>query len=104
MAAQLSVPGAYRPPLPKLLGTPLPPQMIISLPVQTAVWEYRGAGAPAVLMATQLSVPGAYRPPLPKPGNTPIPPQTIISLPVHTAEWPLRPEGMARLGGTDQVS
>src|SRR5579864_5678240 len=68
--------------MPPLLKGPLallPPQTIISSPVQTAVWEDRPAGAPAGLTVTQLSVPGAYLPPRPPP------PQTIISVPVHTA-------------------
>ena len=63
-----------------------PPQTIISLPVQTAVWNVRAAGALVVLVAVQLSVLGLYLPPvfeivLPYPA----PPQTIISLPVQTA-------------------
>ena len=63
-----------------------PPQTIISLPVQTAVWEYRGSGALVVLVAVQVFVLGWYRPPVSKePLLSGVPPQTIISLPVQTA-------------------
>ena len=41
-----------------------PPQTVISPPVQTAVCQKRGAGAPLVLVAVQLSVPGSYLPPV----------------------------------------
>jgi hypothetical protein len=57
-----------------------PPQTIISVPVHTAVSEYRASGALVVLVAVQLSDPGLYFPPVFDP-----PPQTTISLPVHTA-------------------
>ena len=71
-----------------------PPQMIISLPVQTAVWEARPVGALVVLVAVQLFVLGLYLPPVFK---TPVgefkPPHTIISLPVHTAACRLRLSG-----------
>jgi hypothetical protein len=62
-----------------------PPQTIISVPVQTAVWELLPDGAPApVEVCLQLSVAGSYRPPVFKydPSD---PPQTIISVPVQTA-------------------
>ena len=62
-----------------------PPQTIISLPVHTAVWEKRAAGALVVLVAVQLLVPGLYLPPVLKMLLIATPPQTIISLPVHTA-------------------
>jgi hypothetical protein len=79
VAVQLSVLGLYRPPVLKY-----PPQTIISVPVQTAVWKYRPTGALVVLVAVQLSVLGLYLPPVLK--LLPLsPPQTIISLPVHTA-------------------
>ena len=42
----------------------MPPQMIISLPVQTAVCTVRRLGALMVLVAVQLSVPGLYLPPV----------------------------------------
>ena len=50
----------YLPPVSKSSKLPLraPPQAIISLPVHTAVWEKRAAGALVVLVAVQLSVPG----------------------------------------------
>ena len=41
-----------------------PPQTIISLPVQTAVWKSRAEGALVVLVAVQLSVLGLYLPPV----------------------------------------
>ena len=75
--------GLYRPPV--FRATPLPPpQTIISLPVQTAVWKNRPLGAPVVLVAVQLSVTGLYLPPLAGNPETPSPPQTIISLPLQT--------------------
>src|SRR6266480_1572204 len=81
--------------LPPVLNTLLPlppPQTIISLPVQTAVWLTRPEGAPAVVVALHVSVLGLYRPPVFAllPSN---PPQTIISLPVQTAACTSRPEG-----------
>jgi hypothetical protein len=60
---QLSVPGLYLPPVFKAPG-PLPPQTIISLPVQMAVWTHRPAGALVVLVAVQVSVLGSYLPPV----------------------------------------
>ena len=42
----------------------MPPQMIISLPVQTATCKYRAVGAFVVLVAVQLSFPGLYLPPV----------------------------------------
>ena len=65
VAAQLSVPGSYLPPV--LVALPLlssPPQTIISLPAQTAVCRYRASGALVVLVAAQLSVLGLYLPPV----------------------------------------
>jgi len=75
--------GLYLPPVFK---SPLPPQMIISLPVHTEVCESRAEGALLVLVATQLSLVGSYLPPVFKslmPSG--VPPQTIIALPLHTA-------------------
>ena len=68
----------------------VPPQTIISLPVQTAVCEDRPSGALFVAVAVQLFVTGLYLPPVlrliwPKTSSQMYPPQTIISLPVHTA-------------------
>ena len=71
----------------------LPPQTIISLPVQTAVCPYRAVGAFMMLVAIQLSVPGLYlRPPFKysPPVLILVPPQTIISLPVQIAVWYIR--------------
>jgi hypothetical protein len=56
----------------------VPPQAIISLPVHTAVWENRAAGALVVLVAVQLSVPGLYLPPVLKRLEVVLPPHTII--------------------------
>jgi hypothetical protein len=84
VAVQLFALGSYLPPVLTLKGVEYPPQMIISLPVQTAVCEYRALGALVALVAVQLFVPGLYLPPEFK--TLPIsPPQTIISLPVQTA-------------------
>src|SRR6266850_2125023 len=70
-----------------------PPQTIISLPVHTAVWSYRGMGAFVVLVGAQPSVAGSYLAPSLKSitGQQKTPAQTIISLPVHTALWAARP-------------
>ena len=84
VAVQLSVLGLYLPPLLKKVLKLLPPQMIISLPVHTAVWRNRAAGALVVLVGIQLSVIGLYLPPV-LVVPAPAPPQTIISLPVHIA-------------------
>ena len=54
-------PGAaaqYLPPVFRALLASYPPQTIISLPVQTAVWDSRAAGALVVLVAIQVLVPG----------------------------------------------
>jgi hypothetical protein len=64
VAVQLSVPGSYLPPLFKESLPTYPPQIIISLPLQTAVWLDRPEGALVVLVAVQLSVPGLYLPPV----------------------------------------
>ena len=85
VAVQLFVLGLYRLPVSKLLPKSLPPQTIISLPLQTAVCSCRGEGALLVLVATQLFVLGLYLPPVLTLLLTWVPPQTIISLPVHTA-------------------
>ena len=64
VAVQLSVPAVYLPPVFKTPESPTPPQIIISLPVQTAVCPVRAWGALVVLAATQLSVLGLYLPPV----------------------------------------
>ena len=62
---QLSVVGLYLPPVLKFLPKScVPPQTIISLPVQTAVCQARPEGALVVLVRTQLSVLGLYLPPV----------------------------------------
>ena len=67
-------------------STPLkPPQIFITLPVQTAVLEARASGALVVLVGVQLSASGLYLPPVSKRLLLSLPPQTITSLPVHTA-------------------
>jgi hypothetical protein len=86
VCVQLSVPGLYLPPVFRA-GVPFtPPQMIISLPVHTAVGWSRASVTLIMLVAVQLSMLGLYLPPV---FNSPLtllnPPQTIISLPVHTA-------------------
>jgi len=54
VAAQLSVLGLYLPPVLNINPLP-PPQMIISLPVQTAVCPDRASGALVVLVIVQVS-------------------------------------------------
>ena len=85
VGVQLSAMGSYLPPLFKPLGPLTPPQTIISLPIQTAVWLSRASGALVILVAVQLSVLGLYLPPVLKKLKSSYPPQTIISLPVQTA-------------------
>jgi hypothetical protein len=63
VVVQLFVPGLYLPPEFKKLPFS-PPQMIISLPLQTAVCWTRAEGALAVLVGTQLSMLGLYFPPV----------------------------------------
>src|SRR6266480_7522357 len=72
---------------------PLPPQITISLSVNTAVCDSRSTGALAVLVGVQLSVPGLYLPPVFRRPASPLPPQTIILLAVQTAVWRHRPAG-----------
>jgi len=72
---------------------PNPPQTIISLPVQTAVWKFRASGALVVLVVVQVSVLGLYLPPVFNRPLLPNPPQTIISLPIQTAVWKFRASG-----------
>src|SRR5207249_10499769 len=85
VAIQLFVPGLYLPPVFNWKPTESPPQTIISLPVQIAVWAFRPSGALVVLVAVQLFVLGSYVPPVSREPNKPNPPQTIILVPVHTA-------------------
>ena len=53
VAVQLSLLGLYLPPVLKLTLPLNPPQTMISLPVQTAVWNSRASGALEVLVAVQ---------------------------------------------------
>jgi len=85
VGTQLSVVGLYFPPVLKSLKTSVPPQMIISLPVHTALCLPRASGVLFVLVAIQLFVSGLYLPPVSTKLATTPPPQTIISLPVQTA-------------------
>jgi hypothetical protein len=87
VTVQLFVLGLYFPPVfTSPLAKPLvPPQTIISLPVQIAVCDHRTEGALAVLVDSQLSVPGSYVPPVFNGLKFPSPPQTIILLSVQTA-------------------
>ena len=76
----------YLPPVLNKLEAPVPPQIIISLPVHTAVCAARASGALVVFVAIQLSVSELYLLPVfKKVGPLTSPPQIIISLPVHTA-------------------
>src|SRR5437667_12755568 len=54
----------FLPPVLRINGLLNPPHIIISLPVQTAVWLDRAEGALVVLVAVQLSVLGLYLPPV----------------------------------------
>ena len=87
VAIQLFVLGSYLAPVAVYEGDPnkLPPQIIISLSVQTAVCPCRANGALAVLVIVQLSVIGLYLAPVDKVLVPLHPPQTIISLSDHTA-------------------
>jgi hypothetical protein len=66
VAVQLPVAGLYAPPVFKPLKktSSIPLQMIISVPVQTAVCPIRADGAPFVPVLVQLSVLGLYFPPM----------------------------------------
>src|SRR5262245_2811401 len=76
----------YLPPVFNKLEVPVPPQIIISLPVHTAVCPARASGASVVFVAVQRSVSELYLPPVfKKVGPLTSPPQIVISLPVHTA-------------------
>src|SRR5687767_2807720 len=77
--------------------------MIISAPVQTALWRPRGAGAPITEVEDQVSVRRSYRAPdeLPEAG---LPPQTITSFPVHRMECPVRGAGGSSRPPADHTS
>src|SRR5207244_4359223 len=73
---------------PLLTSFPLPskpPQTIIFVPVQTAEWPERPAGAFVVVVAVQEFPTGSYWPPVLTTLTAPAPPQTIIFEPVQTA-------------------
>jgi hypothetical protein len=73
-----------------------PPHTIILVPVQTARWLFRAAGAPTVEVLVQLSVPGEYTPPVFVDVKEPsLPPQTIMLLPVQTEVAAVRAETAA---------
>ena len=84
VAIHVSVLGLYRPPVLAEWRPSPPPQTIISLPVQTAVWSSRADGALVGLVAVQLFVLGLYLPPVFRRPLSLFPPQTIISVPVHS--------------------
>src|SRR5205809_362489 len=75
--------------LPPVFRQQHPPQTIISVPVQTAVWSSVAEGALVVLVAVQLSVMGLYLPPDNSYGGSQKrfvqPPQMIISPLIQTA-------------------
>jgi hypothetical protein len=85
VAVQLSLTGLYLPPVFTLLEPSNPPQMIISLPVQTALCEARAEGALVIVVSVHASVPGSYLPPVFKSLVPSYPPHTIISLPLQIA-------------------
>ena len=71
--------GSYRPPTADVELCGIPPQMIISFPVQTAECPGPAFGAPVALIGNHESEAGEYRPP------TNFAPQIIICVPDHTA-------------------
>jgi hypothetical protein len=78
----------------KTLLTSVPPQTVISLPLQIAVCNTRPTGALAVLVAVQLSVLGLYLPPVLKKVRFSFhPPQITISVPLQIAVCKLRAVG-----------
>jgi hypothetical protein len=84
--------GLYRAPVfkPAPAGTPMttwsaPPQMIISVPVQTAECPSRALGAFDMAVGAQLSVDGLYLAPVSKGVLRTFPPQITMTLPVQTA-------------------
>src|SRR6266478_3892328 len=95
VGVQLSVLGLYLPPVLKSWKESElnPPQTIISLSVQTAVWLKRASGTLLMLVGVQVSVTGLYLTPVFRSLNSLLPPQTIIWLPAHTAVCSVRPSG-----------
>src|SRR5512143_2734412 len=89
VANQVLVEESYSPPVSRNGGLDgeepaEPPQTIIRLPVQTAVWPRRAAGALTREVGLQASAIGSYRPPVFIAAGKKHPPQTIILLPVQT--------------------
>ncbi len=105
VAVQVSVLGSYRPPV-AVTSNPsrAPPQTIILLPLQTAVWRARPPGALAVLVGAQVSVLGLYLPPVFAICMKALPPQTIISVPLQTAVCNARPSGALVIVVATQLS
>src|SRR5678815_5511866 len=62
-SASVDETGEYLPPVFSAARS-LPPQMSISLPVQTAEWALRGSGALRVEVELHLSPAGSYAPPV----------------------------------------
>jgi hypothetical protein len=93
----------YLPPVFKMMPFS-PPQMIISLPVQTAVLTSRPVGALEMVVGVQTFVLGLYLPPVLKKLTLLYPPHAIISLPVHTAVGKYRPVGALVVVVAVQVS
>jgi hypothetical protein len=59
----------------------------MTLPVQTTVWWYRGAGALVVDAGVHVSLVGSYRPPVLTADDPSKPPHTTMTLPVQIADW-----------------
>ncbi len=94
IARQVSAVGLYAAPsLSVLPSESTPPQTIISVPVQTALWPLRALGAPVALMAAQLCGENVSFLPSPSTDALSRPPNTIMALPVLTALWAKRGEG-----------
>jgi len=92
VGVQLSVTGVYRAPDVRAVMPSEPPQMTMTLPVQTLVCSERAVGAPVAPVGVHVSRAGEYRPPVPI--WVPLyPPHTIMSPPVQTAVWILRAVG-----------
>lgn len=102
VAAQLFAAGSYSPPEFRWFWPLHPPHVIILLPVQTAVCQFRAGWVTPV--ADHVSVEAWYLPPLLKGIPFLSPPHTIISAPVQTAVWLYRPEGASAVLAPIQVS
>lgn len=102
--------GNYRvsmPPVFVLVSAEWPPQIIIWVPVQTALCEDLGIGEPVEAeIGSQVFEIGLYLPPLLTSGisDSVTPPQIIISVPDQTVELPQRALGAANVDVADQVS